>query len=93
MLKALRLMTYMGGLLILIEGLQHYLLQHEGSIVQRVSYTFIIFAVIAIVRFLIIHDNLFVKENAAFIINLTTIIAMTEQSFFLSPKEFQISPM
>ena len=93
MLSVLRLMTYLGGVVILLEGVSHYLLQHEGSILQRVSYTSIILVAIALVRLCIIQDNLFVRDNAAFIINLTTMIAMTEQSFFLSPKAFQISPM
>ena len=32
MLKVLRLMTYVGVIVILLEGVSHYLLQHEGSI-------------------------------------------------------------
>jgi hypothetical protein len=60
MLQILKFMIERGSLVVFVEGLQHYMLGLEGTIYQRVSYTIAIFAVIAIVRFCLLHNVEFV---------------------------------
>lgn len=85
-----------GPLVALAEIVTHLYLDAEGWWLQRAFYPIIVFVVVGLVKYFVLksiatNKKGWLEANIAFIVNFTMMVATTEHSLFLSPKEFKLT--
>ena len=77
---------------IFIEGIQHYLLDKPGSVIQRCSYPFGLVLSTMLIKMLLKKFK-WLEDQAAFMLSISVIACLAELTIFLAPDEFKISPV
>jgi len=72
--------------------LQHVILKKQGSPLVRAGYVFFLLVSVVVIK-LSIKKFQALEPYAAFMILVCCMISLTEQSFYISPDEFRISPV